>query len=341
MPVSAFMSPRHIKNVWANKPKPTPDGRLRTGGPPITITGIKLGDESCTTDHVGTTVTLTQIANFYGTWDAVYLAANASALGFPWYGDYAVGASGLIYCSHTSVKYVGGLYTSSSEPGTFNYTSTFSPITPDRLDLSPLDRPAIVTGGGIELTEVRRQDVNAHAMVNSVGDYYEGLPEFYIPGSELQVAWNVSSNPMTTAQTYSFSTNSAAIWGQSTYSGVIGKISFEQTFETYQGSLIQFYRLTVPFKFRNDGLSWNFQPFDYGYRYLVSGTPQNYIDPVSGVYGPIFLDGSGHLLNGTGATTTGTGPVIFPAASGSTPAGYQTLTGLNWSGLSCPINPFA
>ncbi|HWE04997.1 MAG TPA: hypothetical protein VG326_21495 [Tepidisphaeraceae bacterium] len=92
-------------------------------------------------------------------------------------------------------------------------------------------------------------------------------------------------------------------------------------------------------KFRNDGLSWNFQPFDYGYRYKDgSGKVVNYVDPQTGTYGPIFLDGSGGLLNGDGTTSGGSDAVIFPSGP---PDGYQTLNGADWSGLSCPVNPFS
>ncbi|HWE95759.1 MAG TPA: hypothetical protein VG269_17475 [Tepidisphaeraceae bacterium] len=313
---------------------------MLSGTPPLTITSgsIRVESISTSTDHVGTSIVVTYNAQYVGTFDPIYLTASASTLGFPWYGDYASGASGLVYCSHTAINWFGGNGTTAS-PGVFRYVATFSPITPDRLDLSPLSRPAIVTGGGIELTEVRRQDVNGNPIVNAVGDFYENLPEFYVPGCELQVSWNVSSNPMATAQTYSFTTNSAAIWGQAAYSGVIGKITAEETFETYSGTLIQYWRITVPMKFRNDGLTWNFQPFNYGYRYKDSGTGKiiNYTDPVTGVYGPVFLDASGGLLNGDGTTNGGSAAIIYPAGP---PAGYQVLNGASWSGIGVPVNPF-
>jgi hypothetical protein len=237
------------KNVWKGKEAylaTKPKAPLRTGPPPLTLVSgtIRVEGVSCSTDHVGTSIQVVYNAQYTGTFDPIFVTANASSFNFPWYGDYAVGATGLVYCSHTACNWFGGNGTTTS-PGVFKYTATFSPITPDRMDLSPLDRPAIVTGGGIELTEVRRQDVNGDAIVNSVGDYYENLPEFYIPGCELQVAWNVASNPMSTAQQYSFSTNESAIWGQDEYSGVIGKITCEETFETFENVLIQYWRITV------------------------------------------------------------------------------------------------
>jgi hypothetical protein len=195
-----------------------------------------------------------------------------------------------------------------------------------------------VTGGGIELIEVRRQDVNGNPIVNAVGDYYENLPEFYVPGCELQVSWNVADNPLSLAEEYSFTTNESDIWGQDAFSGVIGKITCEETFETYEGTLIEYWRITVPMKFRNDGLTWNFQPFNYGYRYKDgSGNVVNWVDPTTGVYGPVFLNTDGTLLNGNG-TTSGTDAVIYPAGP---PAGYQTLQGDDWSGLGVPVNPFS
>jgi hypothetical protein len=116
-----------------------------------------------------------------------------------------------------------------------------------------------------------------------------------------------------------------------------GKVTATQMYETYGGVLIEYWKMSVPVRFRNDGNPWGFfQPYDAGYRYLKSGTLLNWIDPATGVYAEIFLNGSGGLL---GTNGTGT-PVLYPAASGSTPAGYQTLNGSSWSGLSIPANPF-
>jgi len=108
--------PRHVKNVWPDRQKFVDlaaarhkkmglvPGRLGTGTPPLTVTSIKLLDESSSTDHVGQSITQTLSVEYYGDWDVVYIQANASTLGLPWYGDYAVGASALIYCSHGSVE---------------------------------------------------------------------------------------------------------------------------------------------------------------------------------------------------------------------------------------------
>jgi len=90
-----------------------------------------------------------------------------------------------------------------------------------------------IRGGGLELTEVRRVDISGDPMVNSVGDYYEQLPIFYVPGSEFTCTWNVTDNPETLAQQFSFSTNQSAIWGQDAYSGIIRKITFENVYEVY------------------------------------------------------------------------------------------------------------
>jgi hypothetical protein len=277
---------------------------------------------------------------FTGAFSTVYLIQNATSIGLPDYGDYLTGTSSEMFVSDTSATIVpGALYVgTTAQNAVCMYNATFTNIDAERKDLSPIYRPAVVNGGGIELTEVRRVDKTGAAMVNSAGDYHEGLPESYIPGSELTVSWNVATNPATLAQTYSFSTNSSSIWGQSAFSGVIGKITYQNVYEIYQGILIEFWRISVPLRFRNDGLSWNFQPLDYGYRYKSGSAIKNYVDPTTGVFGPIFLDGSGGLLNGNGSSVGGADPVIFPDG---TPPGYETLTATDWSGLSCPINPFS
>jgi hypothetical protein len=330
------MKPRHVKNIWENKPlKAIPI--LKTS--PMTVTDIIFGDETCSTDHVGTTVVLTQIGEYYGDWDAVYIAANASGLGFPWYGDYAVGSDSYIFCSKTEVKWKGGNATSESVAA-FDYVSTFTPITPERLDLSPLSRPALFEFGGSDLTEVRRYDASTPAkpIKNSAGDFFEGLPEFYVPGFEVSLIYNSSANPGSLISTYSFSTNSGSWNGQAAYSGAIGKINATLTFETYQGIQIPYWRVNVPIRFRTDGNGWTFQTYDYGYRYVNSGILTSYVDAVTGVYGPVFLNGSGGLLGGDGSARTAT-PVIYPPGTGGAPAGYQTLKPIDWSGASFP-NPF-
>ncbi|HEY9712391.1 MAG TPA: hypothetical protein V6C72_02915 [Chroococcales cyanobacterium] len=97
--------------------------------------------------------------------------------------------------------------------------------------------------------------------------------------------------------------------------------------------------MTVPIRIRTDDAGWQWQPYDYGYRYLNSdGDATNYTDPTTGVYGPIFLDGSGHLLGGDGSTNSAD-PVIYPAASGSDPAGYTIYTPQDWTSTDIP-DPF-
>jgi hypothetical protein len=340
-----MMKPRHEKNIWKDRAKylarQTKPHKLMSGAPPLTVTNITFGDETSTMDHIGQTVVLTQYVFYSGNWDTVYIQSNASALGLPWNGDYAAGSGGFLYCSNTAIKWMGGLANSSTQPARFDYVSTFSPLTPERFDLAPLDRPPQFEFGGTDLTEVRRIDCNGDAMVNSTGDYYEGLPEFYVPGFEVNLIYNFDAahNPSDIIQNNSWTTNTSTWNGQAAFSGAIGKINAVETWETYQGLQVKYWRMTVPMRFRTDGNGWTFAPFDYGYRYLKSGVVTNYVDSATGVYGPVFLDGSGGLLGGDGTTRT-VDPVIYPPASGGNPAGYQILTPTDWSGASFP-NPFA
>jgi hypothetical protein len=311
----------------------------------MTVVSIKQTDEKSHVTNAGPQIVADFKVQFTGTFSTVYIYQNAEAMGLIDIGEYLIGTSSDMYVSETSAGIVpGSLYVgTTTQPGVFMYSTTFSTIDRDRMDLSPIFRPAKVNGGGIELTEVSRVDSAGNAKVNSVGDYYEGIPESYIPGSEFTISWNVATNPATLAQTFSFSANQSSIWGQSSYAGIIRKITYENVYEVFQGVLIQYFRITVPIAFRNDGIPFcQFQPFDVGYRYKSGSTVKNYVDPTTGVYGEVFLDGSGGLLNGNGtAPASGSPPVIYPAASGSTPAGYQTITAQNWSGLSFPVSPFA
>jgi len=293
----------------------------------MTAISIKQTNEKSHVTNAGPTIVATFKVSFCGSFSTSYIYQHAGAMGLV---DYGTNIEAEITANSLFVA-------TTSAPGSFSYTTTFSTINAERLDLSPLSRPAVIKGGGIDLTEVRRVDVNGDAIVNSVGDFYEDLPCFYVPGGESTISWNVADNPADLAQEFSFTTNSGSIWGQDAYSGIIRKITYENVYEVYQGALIEFWRVTVPLTFRNDGLGWGFQPLDYGYRYDNGSTVQNYKDPITQVFGPVFLDGSGGLLNGNG-TTNGSDPVIYPDGD---PAGYETLVSVDWSGLGVPVSPFA
>lgn len=293
-------------------------------------------------NNSGPTIVSVFEVRFTGAFDPVAIYQSAHSFGLPDYGGYVVGTSNQLYCSNVEAEITpGSLWVgSTTHPASCRYTATFSTITEQRLDLSPISRPMIVCGGGIELTEVRRVDINGKAIVNSVGDFYEGLPEFYVGGAELQVSWNVAANPLSKCQQYSFSTNNAAIWGRDAWSGLMGKVTAQEMYETYQGVLIEYWRCTAPIRFRNDGSTWNYQPYDYGYRYKQGTKIITYTDPTTGATGPVFLNGGGGLLNGNG-TTSGSPAVIYPTGSGGGPKGYQTYSGQDWTGLGIPSNPFA
>lgn len=344
-------TPLHVPNVWPEREKfrkidqarQAKQNKLRglphnltTGSATLVVTQIKLTDESASTDHVGTSITQSYTCQYTGAWSSLYITANASTIGLPWYGDYIAGATGYIYCSNSNVKLLGGasvMSATTANPGAFTYTATYSPITPDRLDLSPLSRPAVWSYGGSDLTEARKVDQDGTAVTNSTGDYCEGIPEFYVGGTEASVTFNVSSPHACTALSYTVNQNSFG--GYDAGQGMIGKVDAEETFETYQGVFISFYRITIPQRYRTDENGWRFAPLDYGNRYLgADGIATNYVDPKTGAYGPVFLDGSGKLLGGDG-TSNAADPVVYPTG-GDHGDGYTMLKPSAWSGVPTP-----
>jgi hypothetical protein len=140
---------------------------------------------------------------------------------------------------------------------------------------------------------------------------------------------------------YSFSTNSDNFFGASPGQGMMGKISFKKVIEKFAGTDVTYFAVSYPIRTRTDANGWNFCPINYGYRGKVkAGGPaisSKYLPGLDGTGGPVFLAADGTLLNPDGSALP-TPPIIFPAASGSTPAGYVTLEQRPWAALGLP-NP--
>jgi hypothetical protein len=296
-------------------------------------------EESASVDRHGITIPAVFRIKFIGLWSAAAMALGASEFGLPIVGEYLGNLNSTMYVSHVDCKVENGSLTNpngaNGEVGIALYSATYSPLTAERYDLAPLDRPPLIEGGGIDLTEVRRVDQNGKPIINAAGDFYEGLPNFYIPGGECTITRNEANNPHATATNYSFSTNADNWFGVSPGQGLMGKITYKKVIEKFAGSDITYFTVTYPIRSRTDTNGWNYCPLNYGYRYKPKAS-QPAIPYVSGgVHGPVFLANDGTLLNPEGAAIP-TAPIIFPAASGSTPAGYVTLKQQPWAALSLP-----
>jgi len=289
----------------------------------------QISEKSVETNE-GYFVDVNYLVNFYGPWDSVGLVDNAASISLPIYGDYLetgyLGSSSS-FVSNISADLDSGskISPSSTQSGLAIYAIKITPVTAERLDLAPTSRPAIISGSGIELTEVRNVDINGNLIANSAGDVYSDLPSFYVPGGEISIEINLASNPATTCKTYSFSVNNGTWNGVAAGQGVMGKITFREVIEIWAGSQITYYKTNFPMRFRSDGNSWQFLPIDYGWNYVKSGA--HVPNVVNGVASPALLDGSGGLLAYGGT------PVVYPTD------GYETLVPQDWSSLSLP-NPF-
>jgi hypothetical protein len=309
----------------------------------FTITNVLQRSEKSALTKSGLEVEAVWEVNFTGLWTSVGLIDSANIIGLDTYGDYIENlvTGNLSYAADITAALEDGSQSMTVGDGGVGmaiYSVKYTPITAERLDLSPLSRPVQIDGGGLDLTEVRRVDQNGNAIINPVGDYYEGLPNFYIEGGEITLTRNEASNPLSTAQSYSFSTNQDNWFGVAPYQGLFGKISFKKMFEQYQGAQVIYYSVTYPIRNRTDTNGWNFCPLAYGYRYYPqTGKPAVAFVDGGGVHGPCFLAANGTLLNPDG-TAQPTTPAIFPAASGSGPAGYVTLKQQTWGTLGLP-NP--
>ncbi len=155
----------------------------------------------------------------------------------PIVGDYLANLNATMWCSHIDCELESGSMTNpngaNGETGIALYKATFSPLTAARHDLSPLDRPVQIEGGGIDLTEVRRNDITGKPIINAAGDFYEGLPSFYVPGGEFTMMRNEAANPWNTVCQYSFSQNQDNFFGIAPGNGIMGKITFKKVIEKY------------------------------------------------------------------------------------------------------------
>ena len=225
-------------------------------------------EESASTDRHGITVNATFRIKFIGLWSSIALSLGANEFGLPIVVQYLGNLNSTMYVSHIDCKVEQGSLTNPNgaigELGIALYVVTYSPLTAERHDLPPLSRPALIEGSGIDLTEVRRVDQNGNPIINAAGDYYEGLPNFYIPGGECTITRNEASNPYSMAKTYSFSSNSDNWFGVAPGQGIFGKITFKRVIEKFAGVDVTYYTVTYPIRERTDTNVWNYCPLNYG-----------------------------------------------------------------------------
>ena len=218
------------------------------------------------------------------------------------------------------------------DEGVALYSVSYGPKPRNELDAPtphPLDRPAEISGGGSDITETADKDVSGEAIKNSAGDFYDPLPERYVPAAEITISRNEETNPLTRATVYSHTVNSGTWYGVAAGNALLGKISWDKQSEEYQGQTITYWKVTYPISLKVDEDGWRLKLIDNGYRKLVSGEPRTATDDVGNTSAvPVLLDGSG------GELSVGGTPVVYPTD------GYQIYVEQNWNALALP-NPFA
>jgi hypothetical protein len=307
----------------------------------MTVQQINTSEDHSDIDHVGLTAQQTYKIQYTGLFNSYVLSRFGFVAGLPAYGEYFIDAdSEILFVSHVSAKKEPGAVADATTNQQAYYIVTYSPLTSQRMDLSPLDRPPLRSGSGSKLTEVRAYDVNKKGIVNAVGDFYENLPAQYIPGGEVTITRNEASDPSAVCSAYSNTINTNAFGSIPALAGIFGDITYDEIIENYSGEQITYFRTHYPIRRRNDKDGWNFVPINYGWKYknagkvyaVGAGGPG---DPSPGIHGPVFLAADGTLLNpdGTGKPTA---PIVFPTGTGGAPDGYQFITDTDWNALGLP-----
>lgn len=212
--------------------------------------------------------------------------------------------------------------------GTAFYEVDYSPLTYTKVlkSISPLNRPAVIEGGGSDLTEVRNFDADGKPMVNSAKEMYSNLPEQPVMGLDVLVRWNVSTNPASLAATISNTTNNAIWNGVAKGNGLIHKIGYRKIVEVYDDTSVTYWEVAAPISFKRDG--WRWKPLDVGRCLTVGGRRVPWIEKDNQqIAEPQPLNGSGLPLEDWSA------PVFYPAD------GYARVTEANWTTAGIP-NPF-
>ena len=289
----------------------------------MTIDDVKTVEVTGSLGDNGASYRMTFHVYFSGGYDAAQLLYNTDSDLPKRLDGYASDTS--VYCSNVEVSLAdndGGVST-----GIAIYQATFSPKQLTYAE-SPLDRPADIEWGGIDLTETVSTDINDLPIVNSAGDYYDPLPERPIRGSGVVITRNEAANPATVVTTYSNTTNSAAWHGVAEGNALMGQITATKQSEMVDGATVTYWRVSYPIRMRRNG--WKLLLIDNGYRLKDADDNRQTITDDVGQQPvvPVLLDGAGGVL------PTGGTPVVFPTS------GYEITETANFGTLNLP-NPFA
>lgn len=200
---------------------------------------------------------------------------------------------------------------------------------------NPLDRVPVVSGeGGVDINEAAHFDDDGKGILNSADDFYDPLPERPKRGASYNIVKNQATHPGEMAGDYSNTVNSDAFHGKPAGSCKIGKITWGQKSEAFNGITVTYYEVVIPIAYCPDG--WRFKLVDNGCRKKEDdgsgeGAIVHIIDPYGNpVSSPVRLDGAGGEL----ADDDPREYVIFPEA------GYKVYHETAWAALSLP-NPFS
>lgn len=290
----------------------------------FTIVSVNLLSSNGSKTQAGREYDDVYIVEYSGGWDSEALL-NTSNEDLPDLGESKDTDDG-VFCDSIDVSVEQSPAPAS---GVAFYKVHFAARTLAGAELHPLSRPPDIEWGGSGIVEQREFDVNGDALANAAGELFEGLPDFPVRGGECVISYNVESNPSSLCTNYSNTTNSAPWYGAGSNTGAMGVIRAVKQSENYAGTVVDFWRISIPIAFRRDG--WGWKTFNWGYRSVdENGDPVNIVDK-NGVVAtkPFILDSNGQIA------ADQTNPPLYPDEDG-----FNMLDSLDWTSLSIP-NPFA
>lgn len=227
------------------------------------------------------------------------------------------------YCSAVDVQMIDE--GDDQQSGSALYICSFSPLVTG-YELNPLDRPAEIDWGGESQTEVMYVDEDGVAVLNSAKDRYDPMPEREILGPAVTITRFEASNPASIIETNSMTTNSGAIWGQSTDILKLGIITSQKVWENG----VAYWRTKYPIYKNRKG--WKLKLYDNGHRKRNDDGSKRRIHDDMGQTSPVPV-----LLNGLGKELAdGASPVVYPTN------GFRRYTSANWASISPALpNPWA
>lgn len=188
---------------------------------------------------------------------------------------------------------------------TANY-STMTPAQQDRATgVLPLDRPAVLTFHGREVSKIVEKDIDGNQICNSAGEKFLEGAEMRTGQATFSVVKNFASWTIDDSNTFIYHTNANVLFGMAPETLMCTNISGQQQSEIIDNSTFTFWQVTFEFESDTDK-NWELWIEDRGLNAFVGGELKPATVKGFPVTTPVYLDGSG------GQVPAGTAP---PSAS--------------------------